>query len=100
MKSFPPIALAPSLPDWPRLMPIALAAAYCGISETTFREVRPAEARKVRGCRLYDRRELDAWADALGSRSSGGPGAPVAPEREESHKRELERRFLDAEHKG
>lgn len=54
-----------NLPDWPRLMPIDLAAAYLGISAGTFQTwgIAPTETpgRRV----LYDRRSLDLFADRL-----------------------------------
>ena len=78
------------LPDWPRLMRAALAAAYVGVGRETFeseveRGIWPAaierdgtgEKRKIR---MWDRRELDAAVDRLAaagkpSRTLGGtPG--------------------------
>lgn len=54
-----------ALPDWPRLMSEPLAAQYLGIGASTLRA--SAIARKKFGARtLYDRRDLDRWADALG----------------------------------
>ena len=53
-----------TLPDWPRLMSIDLAAAYIGLGISTVREHGPKPKRW--GSRvLYDRRDLDRWADAL-----------------------------------
>ena len=57
-----------ALPDWPRLMSAPLAAAYLSIGETTLRTQGPQPKRL--GARvLWDRGDLDRWADALG----GGP---------------------------
>ncbi|WP_282029838.1 helix-turn-helix domain-containing protein [Paracoccus marcusii] len=48
----------------PRLLSSARAAAYLGISETTLRTL--ALPRRILGTRrLYDRYELDAFADGL-----------------------------------
>lgn len=57
--------LRAALPDWPRLMDVDLAAAYLGIGATTLREHGP-EAKRLGRRVLYDRRDLDRWADALG----------------------------------
>lgn len=53
------------LPDWPRLMPVQIAAQYLGIGETTLRKQGP-EPRRLGKRVLYDRIDLDRWADALG----------------------------------
>lgn len=53
------------LPDWPRLMDVELAAAYLGIGASTLRESGPQPKRLGRRV-LYDRHDLDRWADALG----------------------------------
>ena len=48
----------------PRLMPAPQAAAYIGVSESTLRKLEIP--RKLLGSkRLYDRKELDAYADSL-----------------------------------
>lgn len=53
-----------ALPEWPRLMSVELAAAYLSIGTTMLRERGPQP--KHLGSRvLYDRRDLDRWADAL-----------------------------------
>lgn len=54
------------LPDWPRLMREAMAAAYLGISASMLREHGPASKHLGR-CALWDRHDLDRWADALGT---------------------------------
>lgn len=53
-----------SLPDWPRLMSIELAASYMGLSANTFRnlDIVPLNVGKRV---LYDRRSLDIYADRL-----------------------------------
>lgn len=60
-----PARLTPDrLPDWPRLMAEPLAAAYLGIGASTLRERGP-RPKKLGARTLYDRRDLDRWADAL-----------------------------------
>lgn len=60
----PPSPQRTTLPDWPRLMSVELAAAYIGLGVSTVREHGPKPKRW--GSRvLYDRRDLDRWADAL-----------------------------------
>lgn len=65
-----------AMPDWPRLMSERLAAAYLGIGASTLRDRGP-KPRKFGARTLYDRRDLDRWADAL-------DGQPLdAPQRDE-----------------
>ncbi|MEM6586617.1 MAG: hypothetical protein AAF692_12770 [Pseudomonadota bacterium] len=52
------------MPDWPRLMPERLAASYLGIGASTLR-ASEIKAKKYGTRTLYDRRDLDRWADAL-----------------------------------
>lgn len=54
------------LPDWPRLMREAMAAAYIGVSGSMLREHGPL-AKHLGRCALWDRNDLDRWADALGT---------------------------------
>jgi prophage regulatory protein len=68
----------PQLPCWPRGLCEPLAAAYCGISETSFRtEVRegraPRPIRITRGRQIWDRSHLDQWIDQLGGRETMSP---------------------------
>lgn len=77
----------PSLPDWPRLMREDQAAAYLSIGATTLREKGPAP-RELGRRRLWDRHDLDRWADRL-----GGQPLTVAEQRREAG--EVERRFLE-----
>ena len=58
-----------TLPDWPRLMREEMAAAYLGISASMLRERGPA-SKHIGRCAVWDRRELDRWADALGTEST------------------------------
>ena len=59
------------LPDWPRGLSVELAAAYVGLSASTFRSV---VAPKVPPVRLTERRlawlreDLDAWLDRRAGR--------------------------------
>lgn len=48
----------------PRLMPAPVAARYLGVSETTLRGL-PIPRRELGAKRLYDRCDLDAYADSL-----------------------------------
>lgn len=76
-----------ALPDWPRLMDIELAAAYLSRSPTVIRERGPKPKRDGRSV-LYDRHDLDRWADSLG-------GQPLNPQEREEEAKEVERRFLE-----
>jgi len=48
----------------PRLLPIAQAAQYLGVSASKLRAM-PIRRKMLDGKRLYDRIDLDAYADAL-----------------------------------
>jgi hypothetical protein len=75
------------LPDWPRLMGEELAAAYVSLSATTLRERGP-EPRRLGKRRLYDRNDLDRWADRLG-------GQPLTVPEQHREAADVERRFLE-----
>lgn len=77
----------PALPDWPRLMGERDAAAYLSIGTTTLRERGPAP-KKIGARTIWDRRDLDRWADAL-------DGQPLTPAEERAEADDVERRFLD-----
>jgi hypothetical protein len=79
-------------PDWPRLMGERDAAAYLSIGSTTLREKGPAP-RKIGSRTLWDRRDLDRWADAL-------DGQPLTTSETQIESREVERRFLEGRRKG
>lgn len=79
-----------ALPDWPRLMPEPMAAAYLQIGTTTLRERGPAPKRIGRAVR-YHRADLDRWADTL-------DGEPLNGAEEEAEALEVERRFLARRH--
>jgi hypothetical protein len=77
----------PTLPDWPRLMGEDMAAAYVSLSATTLREKGPAPARLGKR-KLYDRHDLDRWADRLA-------GQPLTAQEMQQEASEVERRFLE-----
>lgn len=76
-----------SLPNWPRLMSIDLAAAYLSRSPTVIRDRGPEPKRDGRSV-LYDRKDLDRWADRLGEQ-------PLNSIEEEQESAEIERRWLE-----
>jgi hypothetical protein len=76
-----------SLPDWPRLMDAEMAGAYLSRSATVIRERGPKPKRDGRSV-LYDRRDLDRWADSLGDQ-------PLDAGAQEAEAAEVERRFME-----
>ncbi|MHA0335783.1 hypothetical protein [Sphingomonas sp. DC1100-1] len=76
-----------SLPDWPRLMSVDQASAYLSLGSTTLRELGPAPKRHGKRV-LYDRRDLDRWADSLGDQ-------PLTQAEEAQEAGEEERRFME-----
>jgi hypothetical protein len=68
-------------------MGVDLAASYLGLSATTLRAKGPA-AKAYGKRRLYDRIDLDRWADRLG-------GQPLTVAEQQAEGREVERRFLE-----
>jgi hypothetical protein len=76
-----------SLPDWPRLMDAEMAGAYLSRSATVIRERGPKPKRDGRSV-LYDRRDLDRWADSLGDQ-------PLDAGAREAEAAEVERRFME-----
>jgi hypothetical protein len=75
------------VPNWPRLMDELQAAEYLSIGKTMLREHGPKPKRLGRRV-LYDRRDLDRWADRLGDQ-------PLDESAEEAEAAEVERRFLE-----
>jgi hypothetical protein len=75
------------LPNWPRLMCEKLAAEYLSIGTTMLRERGP-EPKRWGKRRLYDRIDLDRWADRLG-------GQPLTVPEQQREASEVERRFLE-----
>lgn len=76
------------LPDWPRLLDADAAAAYLSIGLTTLREKGPA-AKELGRRRLYDRKDLDRWVDALG-------GQPLDLAEADAQAVDTERQFFEA----
>jgi hypothetical protein len=68
-------------------MGVDLASAYLGLSATTLRENGPAP-KSYGKRRLYDRIDLDRWADRLG-------GQPLTALEQRREAAEIERRFLE-----
>jgi hypothetical protein len=79
-----------ALPEWPRLMAADLAALYLSIGLTMLRERGPAPKRFGRRV-LYDRQDLDRFADRLGGSGEAPPSAPLTV----ADRKEVERRYLD-----
>lgn len=77
-----------ALPDWPRLMNVEMAALYLSRSPSTIRTRGPMPKRDGRSV-LYDRRDLDRWADRLG-------GQPLDARAQQEEAAEVERRFLES----
>ena len=67
-----------------------LAAEYLSIGATTLRDAGPAPKRYGRRI-LYDRRDLDRWADRL-------CGQPLTVAEQRMEAAEVERRFLEKRH--
>lgn len=76
-----------ALPDWPRLMSEPLAAAYLSLGASTLRKDGPAPRRYGRR-KLYDRHDLDRWADRLA-------GQPLSAKAMIDEAAEVERRFME-----
>lgn len=76
-----------SLPAWPRLMGEDMAAEYLSIGRTTLRDRGP-EPKRVGRRVLYDRNDLDRWADCL-------DGQPLDERQEQEEAADEERRFLE-----
>lgn len=75
-----------ALPDWPRLMNERQAAAYLSIGTTLLRDLMPPK--KVRGRSLWDRHDLDRFADALSDQ-------PLDQDQARSHAKDLERQWFE-----
>jgi len=76
-----------ALPDWPRWMPIKLAAAYLSVSENTFRSFGIVPIEQGR-CVRYDRRSLDLYADRMA-------GQPMTPAEVNRAAKDVESAFLE-----
>lgn len=75
------------LPHWPRLMGVDLAARYLGVSPTTFKSLN-IKSRPIGRRVLWDRLDLDRYADALGDQ-------PLTIQDTAAEAAEIERRFLE-----
>lgn len=75
------------LPDWPRLMREDHAAAYVGISGSMLRDHGPAP-KHIGRCAVWDRRDLDRWADALA-------GQPLDADQREAEADDIMRRVQE-----
>lgn len=54
------------IPDqWPRMMSLDVACAYCGISENLLKSHAPKRT-QIGGRKLYDKKKIDDWLDKLG----------------------------------
>lgn len=71
----------------PRLMGVEDAAYYVGISPTYLRQHGPAP-KHLGKRRLYDRNDLDRWADRLN-------GQPLDDVEDQAEAKDVERRFLE-----
>ena len=63
---------AAALPDWPRILRAELAAAYCGVSEGTFRTMvkdglYPNPVIKRGGIVAWDKAQIDKFIDRMAS---------------------------------
>lgn len=75
------------LPHWPRLMGVDLAARYLGVSPTTFKGLN-IKSRPIGRRVLWDRLDLDRYADQLGDQ-------PLSVQEATAEAAEIERRFLE-----
>lgn len=76
-----------ALPDWPRLMSEPMAAAYVSLSPNTLAEHGPKPVKLGRR-KLYDRADLDRWADRLS-------GQPLDKPAKKAESRSVEQRFME-----
>lgn len=77
---------------WPRLMSEADAAEFLSIGKTMLREYGPSPKALGRR-RLYDRLDLERWADRLGEQ-------PLDKQETEDEARSVEQRFLERRNNG
>lgn len=93
-QQFPPLptraapeVMRAQLPDWPRLMGERMAADYLSIGTTQLRAKGP-QPKKIGGRTLWDKRDLDRFADALA-------GQPLDSDDASSHAKDVERAWLE-----
>jgi hypothetical protein len=79
------------MPDWPRLMNEADAAAYLSIGTTKLRAEGP-RPKTWGGRTLWDRRDLDRFADALGAGSVALDEQDAAAQSKDVERQFIERR--------
>ncbi len=68
-------ALPPhKLPDWPAAMRVEMAAAYCGMSESAFKQhkTRPKPVRPTPKTVVWLRADLNRWLEALAKDPENG----------------------------
>lgn len=70
-----------NLPDWPRLLSPAQAAAYCGMTAESFRKHVQVEPQKFGSRALFDRFTLDDYLDRLYGRRRAAPAGDWVAER-------------------
>lgn len=63
--------------EWPRAMPVALAAKYCGIGTSTLTQHGPKPVQIGQKRKVWLRDQLDKWLDTL---AGINPGSPLADE--------------------
>lgn len=76
-----------ALPDWPELMSVDMAAAYFSVSPNTFRSFGISAIERGRRV-LYDRHDLDRYADRLS-------GQPLTASDRERVAVDIEREFFE-----
>lgn len=67
------------LPDWPAALRLDQAAAYCGLSPDTFKEVcpvHPIQFTQSSHGRRWLRSRLDAWLDSIDPNEAGSAAVP------------------------
>lgn len=79
------------LPFWPRLMGEEMASRYLGIGTTSLRKKGP-RPKSFGTRRLYDRLDLDRWADRL-------DGQPLSEAEAADESKEIERQFFEGRRK-
>lgn len=69
------MAMKPKLPEWPRGLNVDYAAAYVGLSRSTWESLvrhgtAPSAIRLTVGRRVWLREDLDGWLDKQAGRSN------------------------------
>jgi predicted DNA-binding transcriptional regulator AlpA len=63
--------------DWPRAMPLPLAAEYCGVGASTLSGNGPKPVRIGQKRKVWLREELDAWLDDLAGKGVASSGVSL-----------------------